>query len=84
MVTSGTWVVVGPFETVSVTREPCGAAVPCRRVLDDTITRRCWSEATSTLATVKPRPFSADWAFAYGSPVTSGIVTGFAPRETLM
>ena len=33
---------------------------------------------------MKPWPSSADFAFAYGWPVTSGTGTGFAPRETLM
>ena len=49
-----------------------------------TTTPCAWSDWISTRETVKPWPSSADFAFANGSPVTSGTCTGFAPRETLI
>ena len=83
-VTSGTWEVAGPFETVRTIRVPFGAAVPCGGSIEITTPCGCWSEAASMRPTVKPSPIRADWAFAYGSPVTSGMTIGLAPRETLI
>ena len=41
-----------------------------------TTTPCAWSDWMSTRETVKPWPWSADFAFANGSPVTSGTCTG--------
>ena len=82
-VTSGTWVVAGPFETESVIFVPRGTLVPCCG-LSATTVPLAMSDWMSSRPTVKPWPSSADFAFAYGCPVTSGTGTGFAPRETLM
>ena len=82
-VTSGTWVVAGPFETESVIFVPRGTSVPAGGV--SAATTPCGrSDWTSVRPTWKPWPSSIDFAFAYGWPVTSGTGTGFAPRETLM
>ena len=82
-VTSGIDVVVGPFETVSVTVEPLAASeLPFGSW--PTTTSFGWSSSTSRRATAKPAPWSCDAAWSYRSPTTDGTATGFGPFETLM
>ena len=81
-VTSGTWVVAGPFETERVILEPLGPPSPAA---DPRTTTPCGQVGRDVDAPDdEARPLSADFAFANGSPVTSGTAIGFAPRETLI
>src|SRR5581483_6739462 len=83
VVTSGTCVVAGPFETDSVIFVPLDTWLPGGGS-ELTTTPGARSDWMSTRETTKPWPSSADFAFAYGCPVTSGTGIGLAPRETLM
>src|SRR5690242_7182382 len=82
-VTSGTWLVVGPLETLSVIVEPFGWKLPADGLSPTTVSFG-WSESTSFRATANPAACSSELACSNGSPITEGTPTGATPFETLI
>src|SRR5919202_6533452 len=83
VVTSGTAVVFGPFDTVSVTVEPLGANVLPFGSWSVTVPEGSF-ESLSTRSTRKPFAWSSELACAKGMPTTGGTATGAGPLETLI
>src|SRR5207247_4600649 len=84
LVTSGTPLVFGPFETCRVTVVPLVAKDPPPGDWPTTVSFG-WSESTCCGGPMaKPAPCSTETADGYGCPTTLGTAIGFGPFETLM
>src|SRR2546430_3656795 len=84
VVTSGTAVVVGPFETVNVIVEPFGCSVSPAGLCPVTVPFGSFDSCCTGGATAKPAPWRAEIADSTGCPITGGTATGATPFETLI